>query len=176
MTWSSPLAYPAPHSASRQSPRSPSNYVARNQGDRAGANSHDRASGDSAISRMLSTPTTGEGHRASQDVSAENAGVEVATPVLAYGEYGWSPNRGDGLDLPFEMRVVAASPNALDRQASHATLRKEFGDEYAPWTREENKLFQGSPYQTQTEDGSDGDFVFGGRQSLIHKSSSENSK
>lgn len=60
MTWSSPLAYPAPHSASRSSPRSPSNYAARNQGDRADANSHDRESGDSAISRMLSTPTTGE--------------------------------------------------------------------------------------------------------------------
>lgn len=171
MTWSSPLAYPTPDSASRSSPRSQPDSSNRRSEEQVVLDSHYRTSKDSTVSHMMSTPTTG-GDRASQDVSAENGIMEVATPVLAYEQYGWTPDRGDGLDMPFEMRVDAASPDALGRQTSQATLHKDFNAEYAPWTRE-NSLFQGSPYQTQTEDGSDGEFIFRERQSLVHKSSSD---
>ena len=173
MTWSSPLAYPVPDSPLRSTTYLQSDLAGRRLDGQAASGSLHRTSKGSTISQMLSTPTTGENIRASQDTSAENGNIEVATPVLAYGDHGWSPNQGDGLDMPFEMRVDAASPNVLDRQASHATLRKAFGTEYPPWTREENSLFQGSPYQTQTDDGSDGDFVFRERQNLVHKSSSD---
>jgi hypothetical protein len=137
---------------------------------------------------MSSTPTTAGSrrNRASEEISAENAILEVATPMSAYGDYmSELTEHSNGLDAPFELRIDAASPlsdrSAIAHRPNHDTPRKMAS---LRWETEDDlytrsiaaDLFQGSPYLTQTEYGSDTEYAWGTQRNLVHKSSSESSK
>ena len=151
-----------------------------------------RISKESTLSQMLSTPTTAESRRgrASEDHSAENGILEVTTPMSAYTDYASAPGiAANALDAPFELRINAASPlsdgaAAATRRPSQGTLHKSGSDQRSLWEADDDHyahglgtdLFQGSPYLTQTDYGSDTEYAWAARGNLLHKSSSDSSK
>jgi len=110
--------------------------------------------------------------------------------MSAYGDYASNPGiAANALDAPFELRINAASPlsdraAATIRQPSHSTLNKSGSGNRSLWEAEDDQyahglgsdLFQGSPYLTQTDYGSDTEYAWAKRGNLLHKSSSDSSK